>query len=74
MTNLTYGILPCFFWSLFMPIMYLVSGGNMAACRISQGVVTHTCFPDRSESSPTLSHSRRITEQKRWYVIKITCS
>lgn len=26
MTNLTYGILPSIFWSLIMPIMYLVSG------------------------------------------------
>ena len=43
MTNLTYGILPSFLWFLIMPIMYLVSGGNMAACRISQGVVIHTC-------------------------------
>lgn len=24
MTNLTYGILPSFMWSLIMPIMYLV--------------------------------------------------
>lgn len=30
MTNLTYGILPSFFWSLIMPIMYLVSGVNVA--------------------------------------------
>lgn len=25
MTNLTYGILPSFFWTLIMPIMWLVS-------------------------------------------------
>lgn len=44
MTNLTYGILPSFLWSLIMPIMYLVSGAHVAvARRTSSAVVTHEC-------------------------------
>lgn len=59
MTNLTYGILPSFLWSLIMPIMYLVSGDNMAACRISQVVVTHTCvfFTDQSLHQHVYTHT-----------------
>lgn len=59
MTNLTYGILPSFLWSLIMPIMYLVSGGNMAACGISQGVVIHTCvfFTDQSLHQHFYTHA-----------------
>lgn len=59
MTNLTYGILPSFFWSLIMPIMYLVSGANMAACTISQGVVTHRCvfFTDQGLHQHVYTHA-----------------
>lgn len=59
MTNLTYSILPSFLWSLIMPIMYLVSGGNMAASIISQGVVTHTCvfFADQNLHQHVYTHA-----------------
>lgn len=33
MTNLTYGILPSFLWSLIMPVMYLVR--RQHGCRLS---------------------------------------
>lgn len=51
MTNMTYGILPSYFWSLTMPIMYLVSGDlssvlNMVgvAHEISHVIVTYFLF------------------------------
>lgn len=46
MTNLTYGILPSFLWSLIMPIMYLVSV-DVHPCgtrELSHPPVTHFLF------------------------------
>lgn len=80
MTNLTYGILPSFLWSLIMPLMYLVG-----VCHHMWNFVLHfewnycMCYHIlsisvlcRLDSSPTHSHSHPTMEQKRWYGNMVT--
>ncbi len=81
MTNLTYGILPSFFWTLIMPIMWLVSEAffsfyssalNTIGAELSGVIVTYFLFVlNRSGSSPTHSRSHRTTEQRHWYVVSL---
>lgn len=70
MTNLTYGILPSFMWSLIMPIMYLVGVNHHI---VDFEINYCTCcdivsifVPCRLDSLLTHLHSRLTMEQKRW--------
>lgn len=76
MTNLTYGILPSFMWSLIMPIMYLVGVFHHLLNTVLHFELNYCMYchilsvyvPCRLDSSPTHSHSHPTMEQKRWYV------
>lgn len=79
MTNLTYGILPSFFWTLILPIMWLVSEVSSLLIGVAYershvaGMHFYIYIYFRSGSSPTHSRSRHTTEQRRWYVVDLPC-
>lgn len=66
MTNLTYGILPSFMWSLIMPIMYLVSVCHHVHCTVDETAVRIVTFCPSLPCADKIFHQHIHTHALQW--------